>query len=130
MILHTGVRQVLAALAALLLLGLTFQGIVGGADQWKDSTAIGQYAQSVAQVGYGLCALFSLVTVVRWREFAVHAQAGLVVSSALAAGLSNVFWGAGSLWNGLLAGVGALLISAALVWLVRAAIVPLAQKEL
>ena len=130
MILHPGIRQVLAALAALLLLGLTFQGIAGGAEQWTHSTAIGQYAQSVAQMGYGICSLFTLVTVVRWRQYAMPAQAGLVVSSAAAAGLANVFWGAGSLWNGLLAGVAALLVSVALIWLVRASLVPLVHKEI
>jgi hypothetical protein len=128
--LHAGVRQVLAALTVLLLLALTFQGISGGVQQFPQSSTIGQYVQSAAQVLYGVCAVLSIATAIRWREFATHVQFGFIASCVVASGLAAVSWGGASIGAALLAGLAALAIASAIVWMVRAALIPLAKKEL
>ena len=127
---HPGVRQVLAALTVLLLLALAFQGIAGGVEQLPQSSSIGQYVQSFAQVLYGVCAVFSIATAIRWREFASPVQFGFIAGCVAAGGLAAVVWGEASIGAGLLAGVAALAIASALVWMLRVAVIPLAKKEL
>ena len=62
------------SLAPLLLLALAFQGIAGGVQQLPQSSTIGQYVQSVAQLLYGVCAVLSIATAIRWRQFATPAD--------------------------------------------------------
>jgi hypothetical protein len=128
--LHPGVRQVLAALTVLLLLALAFQGIVGGATQLPQSSSFGQYVQSFAQLLYGVCAVLSIATAVRWREFASPVQFAFIAGCVVAGGLAAVVWGGESIGSGLVAAVAALAIASALVWMLRAAVIPLAKKEL
>ena len=130
MTIHAGVRQVLALLTILLLLALAFQGITGGAQQLPQSSTIGQYVQSAAQVLYGVCAVLSIATAIRWREFATPVQFGFIGGCVAAGGLAAVVWGGSSIGAGVLAGIVALAISYALVWLLRVAVIPLAKKEL
>ena len=127
---HPGVRQVLAALTIILLLALAFQGIAGGAQQFPQSSTIGQYVQSAAQLLYGVCAVLSIATAVRWREFATPAQFGFVAGCVAASGLAAVAWGGESIGAGMLAALVALAIASALVWMLRMAVIPLAKKEL
>lgn len=130
MTLHPGVRQVLAALVVVLLLALTFEGIVGGVSQFPHSITGLQNVQSAAQVLYGVCALFSIVTAIQWRQFAVLVQIGFVASSVVATSLAAVSWGNQSYWSGLISGVAALVVASLLVWAVRAALIPLIKREL
>lgn len=123
--LHPGVRLVLAALTVLLLLALTFEGITGGVRQLPQSSTPGQFAQSAAQLLYGVCALLMIATAIRWREFATVVQVAFVGSCVVAASLAAVIWGATSILQGILTGVAALVIALLLVWLLRAAFVPL-----
>jgi hypothetical protein len=130
MILHSGIRQVLAALVVLLLLALTFEGIVGGVGQFPHSINAVQYVQSTAQVLYGICALFSIVTAIQWRPFAGVVHVAFVASSVVATGLAAVSWGGQSYWSGLIYGASALVVASLLVWAVRAALIPLIKREL
>jgi hypothetical protein len=130
MTLHPGVRQVLAALVVVLLLALAFQGIAGGVDQFPDSFTWAQYLQSGAQVLYGVCALFCIVTAIRWRRFARPVQVGFVASFVVAAGLATVSWGEQSYWSGFISAVAALVVASLLIWAVRAALIPLIKREL
>lgn len=128
--LHSGVRQVLTILTILLLLALAFQGITGGVEQLPESISAGQYVQSAAQLIYGICAILCIATVFRWREFAVPVQLGFVAGCVVAGGFAPVSWGETSYGVGLLAAVAALLIASVIVWMLRAAVVPLVKKEL
>jgi hypothetical protein len=127
--LHPGVSHVLAALTTLLLLALTFEGIIGGVTQLPNSSTPGQHAQSVAQLLYGAFALLSLATVFRWREFARPIQFAFIASCVAAASLAVLTWGAGSILSGLLAGVAALVIASLLVWLLRHAFTPMLEER-
>ena len=127
---HPGVRQILAALTIILLLALAFQGISGGVTQLPQSSSIGQYVQSFAQVLYGVCAVLSIATAIRWRRFASPVQFGFIAGCVVAGGLAAVVWGGESIGSGLVAAVAALAIALALVWMLRAAVIPLARKEL
>ena len=127
---HSGVRQILAALTIILLLALALQGIVGGVQQFPQSSTIGQYVQSFAQLLYGVCAVLSIATAVRWREFASPVQLGFIAGCVAAGGLAAVSWGGASIVSGVMAAVAALAIASALVWMLRAAVIPLAKKEL
>lgn len=127
---HPGVRQVLAALTVILLLALALQGIAGGVQQLPQSSTPGQYVQSFAQVLYGVCAVLSIATAVRWREFASHVQFGFIAGCVAAGGLAAVSWGGGSIASGVMAAAAAFIIASALVWMLRAAVIPLAKKEL
>jgi hypothetical protein len=127
---HPGVRQVLAGLTVLLLLALAFQGISEGVRQLPQSSTIGQYVQSASQVIYGVCAVLSIATAIRWQRFAASAQFGFIASCVVASGLAAVIWGGASVGAGVFAAVAALAIASTLVWMLRAAVIPLAKKEL
>jgi hypothetical protein len=128
--LHSGVRQVLSVLTILLLLALALQGIVGGVEQWPESSTFGQYLQSASQVLYGLCAVLSIATAIRWRAYATYVQVGFIAGCVAAGSLAAVSWGEASVGAGVLAGVAALVIASAIIWMLRAAVIPLARKEL
>ena len=127
---HPGVRQVLSVLTLLLLFALALQGIVGGFEQWPESSTLGQYVQSASQLLYGVCAVLSIATAIRWRGFATFAQIGFIVGCVVAGGLAAVSWGDASVGAGVLASVAALAIASALIWMLRAAVIPLVKKEL
>jgi len=127
---HPGVRQVLAALTIILLLALAFQGITGGVQQLPQSSTIGQYVQSLAQVLYGVCAVLSIATAIRWRQFASSVQFGFIAGCVAAGGLAAVSWGGASVVSGVMTAAVAFVIASALVWMLRAAVIPLAKKEL
>jgi hypothetical protein len=127
--LHPGVRLVLATLAVLLLLALTFEGITGGVRQLPQSDTPGQIAQSVAQLLYGVFALLVIATAIRWREFATIVQLAFVASCVVAASLAAIVWGATSILEGALTGCAALVVALLLVWLLRVTLVPLMQER-
>lgn len=127
---HPGVRQILAALTVVLLLALAFQGISGGVTQLPQSSSIGQYVQSFAQVLYGVCAVLSIATAVRWRKFASPVQFGFIAGCVVAVGLAAVVWGGESPVSGVVSAFVALAIACGLVWMLRVAVIPLAKKEL
>lgn len=126
---HPVVRQIGAALTIILLLALAFDGIVGGVGSWPYSFTPGQHLQSVAQVLYGVCALLSIATAIRWREFASPVQLGFIASCAAAAGLASVAGGGGSYWSGFLAGLAGLAIALVLVWMLRNTVQPLVNRK-
>ena len=126
---HPVARQIGAAVTVLLLLALAFEGIVSGVGQWPHSFTAGQHAQSAAQVLSGVCAILSIATAIRWRDYAVPVQAGFVASSVVAAGLASIAWGGGSYWSGMLVGVAALVIALLLVWMLRTTVQPLVNRE-
>ena len=127
--LHPGVRLVLSTLTVLLLLALTFEGITGGVRQLPQSDTPGQVVQSLAQLLYGIFALLMIATAFRWREYARLVQIAFVASCVIAASLASLIWGATSIVTGVLAGAGALVIASLLVWLLRAAFIPLVQER-
>ena len=127
---HPGVRQVLTILTILLLLALAFQGITGGVEQWPQSSSIGQYVQSASQVLYGVCAVLSIATAFRWREFATLIQFAFIAGCVIAGGLAPIVWGGASIGSAAFAAVAALVIASTLVWLLRVAVIPLAKQEL
>jgi hypothetical protein len=127
--LHPGVRLVLATLAVVLLLALTFEGITGGVRQLPQSDTPGQVAQSAAQLLYGIFALLTIATAIRWREFATPVQLGFIASSTVAATLAVLVWAAESIVSSLLTGLIAAVVASILVWLVRVAVVPLFQER-
>ena len=127
--LHSGVRLILTALVVLILLALTFEGIVGGVKQLPQSQTPGQIAQSVAQLLYGIGAVLLIATAIRWRGFATAVQLGFIASCVVAASLASITWGASSLLSGLVAGLGALVIASLLVWLLRIALIPLLEER-
>ena len=106
-------------MVGLLLLWLAWTGLAGGARQLPQSETVGQIAQSVTQLAFGLFALLSLVTTFRGRRWNLLALAGWTISVALAAGLASVVWGGTSLAKGLLTGTAASLIGVAVAWLLR-----------
>ena len=113
-------RRALLVIAAALLLGLAWTGLRGGANQLSQPQSVGQAAQTLAQLAYGLFALLSVVTTIWARRWGLWMLAGWVVSVTLAAGLASVVWGGTSVAIGLLAGGATLLISSAIAWMLRA----------
>jgi hypothetical protein len=117
------VQQVLRPLSAivsvLLLLALAFTGITGGINQWPNWSSLSHRTQSSAEIVSGMCALLIPVTRVTWRRLQKASEIGFVVGSVAAAGLAPVVWADAPVIQGLLSGVAALAIAAAIVWMFR-----------
>jgi hypothetical protein len=115
--LNPTVRRVLKAIAALLLLGLAWNGITGGFDQISESHTPGEIAQTAFQFAFGLFALLSVVAaywIPRWTRLML---AGFTISATLAAALASIFWGNTSLLIGVASGAGGFAIAACIAWL-------------
>lgn len=86
-------RRVFLAIALLLLLGLSWMGRWDGLHQIRQSHTIGQQAQTIAQIAYGLLSLLGLLTSFRARRWGPLILGCWAVSLSLAAGLASVVWG-------------------------------------
>ncbi len=119
MILLPVLRPILAVVAVLLLLALAYTGISGGVQQLAQWSTMGQRVQSVSQIVYGVAALFILITRFRWHRLRRAAEIGFIIGLVIAASLAIVVWGGESIGTGLLAGIAALAIACAIVWMFR-----------
>lgn len=120
--LHPMLRPILALLAVLLLLGLAYEGIAGGVQQWSEWSTIQHRIQMGSQFISGVSALMILVTTFRWRQMRPYAELGFVVCGVLAASLAAVVWGAGTVLSAVSTGIVTLLITLAIVWMVHAGV--------
>lgn len=122
MTLHPMLRPILAVVAVLLLLALAFTGIAGGMQQWGDWSTMWQRIQSASQIVYGVAALVILIASFKWRRWRRFAELTFVIGLVVAASLAPVVWGGETIMSGVLAGVAALAISCAIVWMVHAGV--------
>lgn len=112
-------RRVFLVVALLLLLGLTWTGL-NGVSLLAASQSPGQKVQAFAQIAFGLFALMSAVTTFwgrRWRSLGL---AGFALTLSLAVGLFAVVWNRTTVITGIATGMMALLVSLAIIWLLRA----------
>jgi hypothetical protein len=113
------VKTVLAWIAGLVMLAAGIQGLVNALQNLGDTLTGGQWAMTMAQLGYALAT--PLVLLARWRRHPalIDGLWGWGAAVALATMLAPVVWGGASWWVGLVAGAGAalavLLVAAALV---------------
>ena len=112
-------RPIAAVVSVLLLLALAFTGITGGLNQWPNWSSLSHRIQSSAEIVSGVCALLIPTTRVAWRRLRKASEIGFVAGSVVAAGLAPLVWADAPLIQGLLAGVVALVIAAAIVWMFR-----------
>lgn len=117
--LHPMFRRALAVIAVVLLLYLAWEGIRGGVTQWSQSNAI-QRVQVASQVAFGVGALLVVAFAFWRRRWLRFAEIGFSIACAAAASLAAVVWGEQTILYGALAGVGALAIAAAILWMLRA----------
>jgi hypothetical protein len=113
------VRPIAVVVSVLLLLALAFTGITGGIDQWPNWSSLSHRAQSSAEVVSGLCALLIPITRVTLYRLRKASEIGFVAGSVAAAGLAPVVWADAPVTQGLLSGIVALAIAAAIVWMFR-----------
>lgn len=113
-------RRVFLVVALLLLLGLTWMGLFGGGSLLPASQSQGQKVQAFAQMAFGVFALLSAVTTFWARRWWPFALAGFALTLSLAAGLFVVVWNRTTVMMGIATGVMALLVSSAIIWLLRA----------
>ncbi len=114
------VRRTFAAVAAVLLLALTWFGVSGGVRELPQAHAPAERIQSVAQLSYGVLSLLYLLTSVRTGRGARLVLVAWVVSLAIAAGLAPVVWGQASVKIGLASAAIAALLAFGIVALLRA----------
>jgi hypothetical protein len=74
------VRRVLVVIALLLLGALAWLGLTGGVRQVTMSQGVGQKAQTLAQLGYGLLSLLSIFATLRAPRWAAVVLAGWAAS--------------------------------------------------
>ena len=122
MTLHPMLRPILAVVAVLLLLALAFTGITGGMQQWGDWSTMWQRIQSASQIVYGVAAVVILIASFKWRRWRRFAELTFVIGLVVAASLAPVVWGGETIVSGVLAGVAALAIASAIVWMVHAGV--------
>ena len=113
------VRRISLTVALLALLGLAWSGISGGVRQIPQSHTAGQWVQTIAQLGFGVFGLLSVLTTVWGRRWHAPVLTCWVVSVTVAAGFAAVVWGGKVLGVGLLSASASLLIALAVVWLLR-----------
>lgn len=114
------VRRTFAAVAAVLLLALTWFGVSDGVQQLPESHTPAEWIQSVAQLSYGVLSLLYLLTSVRTGRGTRLILWAWVVSLAIAAGLAPVVWGQASVKIGLASAAIVVLVAFGIVWLLRA----------
>jgi hypothetical protein len=119
MTIHPALRRAIAALAALCLLWLGWEGIHGGFRQWSGSLTAWQRVQTLSQLLYGAFALLSLATAFTWRQFRRFAELGFILGASAAAGVASVVWGGKSILVGVVSALGAVLIAALIMWMLR-----------
>ena len=114
------VRRILLGIALGLLLYLSWNGLAGGVGQLPQAQSRGQLVQTIAQLSYGLLAFLSAITTFWGRRWHAWILGAWTVCVTAAGGLAAVVWGGSSMASGLVAGVAALCIALAVVWLLRA----------
>ena len=119
MTIHPAVRRAIAAVAALCLVWLGWEGIHGGMSQWSGSMTAWQRVQTLSQVLYGAFAVFALLTAFRLRQFRRFAELGFILGASAAAGVASVVWGGTSILVGVASGLGAALIAVLIMWMLR-----------
>jgi len=113
-------RRIFLAVAVLVLLGLAWIGVSGGVHQIPHSHTPGQWIQTVAQLGYGILSLLSVLTSFRGRRWRPPILTCWVGSVTIAAGFAAVVWGGTTVGVGVVSAGVSLLIALAVVWLLRA----------
>ena len=114
------VRRVVLGVSMLLVLGLTWTGLIGGIHQLPESQTLGQQSQTVAQLAYGIFGLLAVITTFWGRRWRLSILACWAIALTLAAGFAPVVWGGTSVTTGFLSGGAGLLIAVAIAWLLRA----------
>ena len=114
-------RRVLFVVVALCLLALTWSGLQGGVEQWREARTPGQVAQTLTQYAFALFALLTLVTMIWGRRWNRVMGWGLTVSLGLAGGLASVFWGDTSVLIGIVAAISSAAVGLLIAWLARVA---------
>lgn len=115
-----GIRRVLLGIAILLLLTLTWTGLVGGPKQLPEARNAGQMVETIVQILYGILSLLLIVTVFWHRSWSPAIRGSWAVGMTMVAGLSSVVWGGSGWWIGLLAAGAGLLMALVILWLLRA----------
>jgi hypothetical protein len=92
---------------------------MGFFDQLSESKGIGQIAQTISQLVYGLGALLCLVTTVWAHRWAGMARLVFVTGTTLAGGLAPVVWGDATIPTGLMTGTASLLVALCIHWMLR-----------
>ena len=113
------IRRALLATATLLLLVVAWVALSGGLHQIPRSRTLGQQAETTAQLACGLLSLLTVLTSFRWRRWGPAIRAAWAISLTAVAGLSSLVWGPPALMVGLVFAAVALLVAAAIVWMLR-----------
>ncbi len=113
------VRRSLLFVAVLLLLGMTWLGVTGGVHQIPRSHSLGQWIQSLAQLGYGVLSPVVAATGLRARLAGRLTLGSWMLSMVVAGGLAPVVWGGTSWALGLASAGAAVLLALGIVGLLR-----------
>jgi hypothetical protein len=117
---NPALRRFFLVVAVLLLLGLTWTGLQGGASLLRASQSGGQKLQAFLQIAFGLFALLSAVSIFSGRRWFSLAPACFAMTLSLAAGLFVVVWSHSPVIVGIVTGLLALCVSLAIIWLLGA----------
>ena len=112
-------RRLLLVAVVMLLIGLTWTGVMGWLKQLPQSTSPGERIQTWFQLVYGAFALLSVVTTFVGRRWRPTVAVGWAISVAIAGGLASVVWGGTSVLVGVLSGGASLLVAVGITWLLR-----------
>ena len=116
---HPILRRVLGVVAVLGLLALSWTGMSDAVDQLSRQNTVPQSIQVYTELIFAVLAIVVLFMAFTWRQKAWIAEVAFVTSCALSAGLASVVWGGSSILIGAASLVGAGLIAALLVWMLR-----------
>lgn len=116
---HPILRRVLGVVAVLGLLALSWTGMSDAVDQLSRQNTVPQSIQVYTELIFAILAIVVLFMAFTWRQKAWIAEVAFVMSCALSAGLASVVWGGSSILIGAASLVGAGLIAALLVWMLR-----------
>ena len=116
---HPILRRVLGVAAVLGLLALSWTGMSDAVDQLTRRNTVPQSIQVYTELIFAVLAIVVLFMAFTWRQKAWIAEVAFVTSCALSAGLASVVWGGSSILIGAASLVGAGLIAALLVWMLR-----------
>jgi hypothetical protein len=109
-------RRLLSICAALLLLGLAWWILTGGARDVSQARTLGQQVATVIRLACGLLSIAAVLTRVRWRGLARRVRIAWVVTLAAFVGLSALVWGPPQPHVALLFVAVALLLAWVILW--------------
>ncbi len=118
------VRRSSLFVAVLLLLGMTWLGISGGVHQVPHSHSLGQWIQTIAQLGYGVLSPVVAVTGLRALLAGRLILGWWILNMMVAGGFAPVVWGGTSWGLGLASAGAAVLLASGIVGLVRVGLGP------